>query len=195
MKSLIAVKRWTRPLGGAEYGYPGKRLRLDVTGELGKLGDQIPYYSITCDVKILDGRYRDPYVMSGCIHDTILKYFPELAPLVRVHLSGVDGVPMHAESNARHWAGLSKWTDGSPMVPRTDYGRHKLERAGDGLEWTPTLLANHLRVTVDDAREIRDAMARGIPWQRIVETMKLADRWAADAAAARALLNDVAVAI
>lgn len=190
-EQLIAAGQWSRTLGGSLYGYTNKRVRLTATGQLVKRGDQIPYFSITGDVKILDRRYRDPFIMGGCIHDEILKFWPELAPLVRVHLSGCDGVPMHAEANARYWAGLSTYTDGRPMSPRDDYGRREIETASDGREWSPSTLADHLRVSVSEAREIREAMARGITWRQILDTMRLLDRWASDAAAARALLRDV----
>lgn len=188
---LIAAGKWSKVLAGAAYGYPGKRARLDVTGQLVRFGDQIPHYSITGDVKILDRRYRDPFIMGGAIHETILNYFPGLAPLVLVHLSDLEGVPMHSEANARHWAGLSKWPDGSPMSPRTDYGRYPLETGSDGLEWSPLLLAKHLRIEEPEAREIREALARGVTWRQILELSKLPDRWAREAAAARALLNTV----
>ena len=190
-EQLIAAGRWSKVLAGAAYGYPGKRVRLDVTGQLVRYDNQIPHYSITGDVKILDRRYRDPFIMGGAIHENIISYFPQLAPLVRVHLSDLEGIPLHAEANARHWAGLSKWSDGSPMSPRTNYGRYPLETASDGLEWSPLMLANHLRVEVPEAREIREALARGVTWRQILELSKLPDRWAREAAAARALLKTV----
>jgi len=47
--------------------------------------------------------------MGGCIHEEIIKHFPELQPLVDIHLADEDGVPMHAYSNASYFAGLTKW--------------------------------------------------------------------------------------
>lgn len=51
------------------------------------------HFSITAD-----GLHR-----CGCLHDEILKYRPDLKPLVDIHLSDLDGVPMHAEANGWYW--------------------------------------------------------------------------------------------
>lgn len=53
---------------------------------------------------------------SGCVHDAVLKAFPELTPLVALHLSSPTGEPMHAEANSLYFyraaRGLSSgWTD------------------------------------------------------------------------------------
>lgn len=48
-----------------------------------------------------NGRESD---IGGCIHDEILRAFPELAPVVALHLSDPEtGEPMHAESNGWYW--------------------------------------------------------------------------------------------
>jgi hypothetical protein len=48
-------------------------------------------------------RDRDPD-SCGCEHDVALLAFPELAPLVDLHLADSDtGEPMHAEANARYF--------------------------------------------------------------------------------------------
>ena len=184
-ESLIAANNWSILLPGRLYGYEKRRVRLSAKGELVKRGDQLPYYSITGDVQIMDRRYRDPFILGGCIHDEILKYWPELAPLVRVHLSGPDGVPMHAEANARYWAGLANYQ------PDDNYGRRVLETDNQGRQWAPDTLADHLRVSVREAREAREAMARGISWRQILETLNLIERWSNEAGAARKLLRDV----
>lgn len=43
-----------------------------------------------------NGRYPDA---SGAMHEEILQFAPELAPLVSVHLADPNGVPMHAVAN------------------------------------------------------------------------------------------------
>lgn len=39
----------------------------------------------------------------GCIHDEVAKHFPELAHLIKWHLSSTDG-PMHYVANTVYWA-------------------------------------------------------------------------------------------
>ena len=171
--TVIASNKWSKTISGKEYGI-NKRVTLTVTAELIKLGDnEYPYFTITGEVSRNDKRYRDPIIESGCIHDTILQHYPQLAPLVTVHLSAPDGVPMHAEANARYWAGLSTYADGSPMG-----------------EYKPRMLASHLRVSLQLAGEIREAMAQGLPWQTITSHAKLTELWSEQAGKARALLLD-----
>lgn len=121
---------------------------------------------------------------AGCIHDEILAAFPELAPVVKVHLAGADGAPMHALENARYWAGLSKYQD------RDD-----------------EKLARHLRVDLselpDFAVDLDDLIAHaakhGLGLYEAHAVLQgtlvdefcatLSDRWQADADAALAVLR------
>jgi hypothetical protein len=194
MERVIACNKWERSISGAPYGIKS-RVQLVVIGKLYVLGsNEYPYFSITGTVTRNDKRFRDPVIECGCIHETILQHFPHLAPLVSVHLSAPDGVPMHAEANARYWAGLSTWQDGRPMSPRDNYGRVEIETDSNGLEWSPVMLAQHLRVGVPLAREIRGAMVQGLTWQRITEHAHLNDLWSTEAAIARRLLESSEVA-
>lgn len=188
METIIASNKWSRKISGKEYGEK-KPLLLEVEAQLVKReGNAYPYFSISGSIKKMDKRYRDPYIVSGAIHEEILRYFPELAPLVEVHLSEPDGQPTHAEANARYWAGLSKWNDGRPMSPRDNYEKIKIETDENGLEWSPQTLASHLQCEEKLAREVRGAMVAGLPWDKITAQAGLIELWSKQAGRARALL-------
>jgi hypothetical protein len=170
----LARNEWRKTIAGEEYGET-KPLEIIVKAELVKRGgNSLPYFSITGTIKKTDKRYRDPVITCGAIHDEILEHFPELEPLVTVHLSEPDGQPMHAEANARYWAGLCTYADGSPMG-----------------EYKPRMLAEHLQADRKTAEEVKKGFEMGLPWERITDTLKLNELWSEQAAAARALLNDV----
>ncbi len=188
METVIASNKWSRKVSGAEYGETAPLL-LEVEAQLVKReGNSYPYFSITGEIRKTDKRYRDPVIRCGAIHDEILRYFPNLAPLVTVHLSAPDGVPMYAEENARYWAGLSKWSDKRPMSPRSNYGGIEIETDENGLEWSPKTLASHLQCDEKTAREVRGAMVRGLAWDYITRHAGLIDLWSEQAGKARALL-------
>jgi hypothetical protein len=170
---ILASNQWRKLISGKPYG-ESKLVELTVTAELVKrAGNSFPYYSITGRVKKLDKRFRDPYIAGGCIHDTILAHYPELSPLVTVHLSAADGQPMHAEANARYWAGLCAYPDGSPMG-----------------EYEPSTLARHLQADKNIADEVRKGLEIGLSWDRITAELGLIELWSTQAGAARKLLKD-----
>jgi len=55
-------------------------------------------FSVTGDL-YENGRH----VACGCLHEDILEALPELKPLVDLHLSDLEGVPMHAFENGFYW--------------------------------------------------------------------------------------------
>jgi hypothetical protein len=191
---LIAANQWRKLISGTPYG-ENKQVELTVKAELIKLGgNSYAHYSITGTVKKLDKRYRDPVITCGAIHEIILEHFPDLAPIVKVHLSEPDGVPMHAEANSRYWCGLSKYPDGRVMSPRDSYGRITLETDADGIEWSPDTLASHLQTDRATACELREALKSGLPWDKVTAHLGLIELWSNQAGAARKLLNDKEVA-
>jgi hypothetical protein len=58
-------------------------------------------FSITADIR--GRRGFDIIDMGGCLHDEIREHFPELAHLIRWHLTSTDG-PMHYLSNTTYLA-------------------------------------------------------------------------------------------
>lgn len=84
---------------------------LHVTAELHSLKGQEPHFSVTAE-----DRYNRHHVQAcGCMHEEVLRYWPKLAPVVRVHLSDRHGVPMHAVANALYHAGIGKYSSRNPQ--------------------------------------------------------------------------------
>jgi len=79
---------------------------IEATAILHKIGNQKPYFSLTGRV-VENGRES----VRGAIHDKILKAFPQLADIAALHLSDIDGKPMHSFENGKYWAGFTKYQD------------------------------------------------------------------------------------
>jgi hypothetical protein len=70
-------------------------------------GDSSAYWTATADLYEPHGtwsgeaRWRNEreFDGGGACHAEILRAFPHLAPIVRLHLADVDGLPMHAKTN------------------------------------------------------------------------------------------------
>ena len=75
-------------------------------------GNTRPYFSITGQTWER-GRYGWKEATSGCIHEEIARYFPELSPLIEWHLVDDNGEPLHYVANALYWLenvhGVSKY--------------------------------------------------------------------------------------
>lgn len=158
-------------------------------------GNEHPYFSATCDLYEPRGthsgaaRQRAGRDMDsgGASHATILAAFPGAAAFVRMHLANYpSGEPMHAVSNAFYF--LSGKAE-----------RHELEQYGAGYVMragTPlTRCARTLRCDVDEIPyELQRAATDGTlndgegpAFAAFVDTLR--PRWAAEARAARELLE------
>lgn len=71
---------------------------------LHKIGNQLPYFSLTGRA-VVDG--IEAY--SGTIHEEILSAFPELEDAAPLHLSDINGQPIHSFENGKYWAGFTQW--------------------------------------------------------------------------------------
>jgi hypothetical protein len=82
-----------------------------------KIGEQIAYVCVTVtgwsQGRFYRGRQREPDFYGGC-HELVFKHAPELKELIDLHLTSVDGVPMHYIENAKYWwecaTHTSKWS-------------------------------------------------------------------------------------
>jgi hypothetical protein len=96
-----------------EYSEDGKKYVITVKYgfdvEFDRKHNQAPGFSITAEIQTKRGRW----VSGGCLHDEIVKHFPELKTLIRWHLTNFPGTPLHYVENAVYWAnfmaGISQW--------------------------------------------------------------------------------------
>jgi len=127
----------------------GRPHKLVVTGGLHYLrGNSAPFFSLTCWETGPGG-----YESGGADHETILDEYPELADLAALHLSDIDGEPMHAEENGWYWlagalGGLGERFHGSNNSSGTSEA-----------ECLATF-ARHCRISEREAMAIRSAVTR-----------------------------------
>lgn len=150
---MSAKEPTIRAATGTFAGYT--RARIDVHAGLHRIGEQAPYFTLTCD--ILQSGHM---VAGGCMHREIVKRWPELADIAAMHLSSIDGVPLHAEANG--WYQLAGALDG--MGEQYHAGNGKRQHwAPDGeflgyrestREECLQSFAEHCRITLDEAKRI-----------------------------------------
>jgi hypothetical protein len=69
-------------------------------------GNSAPYFSLTYEEGV---RGRGDCESCGANHETVLKHWPELADLAALHLSDINGQPMHALENGFYHLGGTHW--------------------------------------------------------------------------------------
>lgn len=125
-----------------------ERWRLTAFVQLLAYDDQPARFSVTGDV------YRAGKMETcGAIHDEIAHHFPELAPLIALHLCDRAGAPLHDLENTRYWMGLSR------AAPSPTAHDRLASAEGAGFAWMPEIVARHLRVSVEDALVLRAYVA------------------------------------
>jgi len=99
------------------------------------------YFSITADL-CEDSTFRNSKIHAcGCMHDEILAIMPKLKPFVDIHLSTLDGSPMHSVENGFYWL----FGAASIQMP---YGPTQ------SAETCFSYLLNHLRISEQEGNEI-----------------------------------------
>lgn len=107
-------------------------------------GNQQPYFGVTVD-GIENGRWS----FGGCCHDLVIEHFPELADIVALHLSDMDGSPMHAVSNGYYWA--------AGVVDMGEQYHGGSGEFGKSAKECARILAEHLRITEPEAIKLAGA--------------------------------------
>lgn len=135
-------------------------------------GNPAPYFTLTAEAKEY-GR--------GMQHDLILEQCPDLAPLADLHLSDINGVPLHAVENGWYWLEGAAGGWGSRL--------HGAQHPGVEPEKCLRILAQHLRLSNREAQNLLSitdrtvqrngliAAKQGFAWY--VESLK--ERWKAEA--------------
>lgn len=116
-------------------------------------GNSAPHFTVGADA-INPLRRGDKIDRCGCLHEEILELFPDFAPLVALHLSDIDGVPMHAASKAIYWAAGVLGGD-RPLGQQYHGGSGS--SAKDGAECL-RILGKHLRVDEKEATRLVGAL-------------------------------------
>lgn len=108
-------------------------------------GNGKPHFSLTM-ASWVNGRHDG----DGADHKPLVAIWPELQPLADLHLSDIDGVPMHAEANGWYW-----------LAGAVEGGFQQQYHGGSG-DWAKTpaecleIFAKYVRVSLDEAAKIRD---------------------------------------
>jgi hypothetical protein len=99
---ILTVKILPAGTGGSKHAQI-----LKVEGGLRYIkGNALLYFSLTY-TQHRQGFPEQDY-SGGCNPELILEHWPKFADLAALHLSGLDGAPMHAEANARYFAEKGK---------------------------------------------------------------------------------------
>lgn len=133
-----------------------------------------PYFTLTIGNGYING--RDSF--GGADHETIVRELPELADLAALHLSDIDGVPMHAEANG--WYQLAGACGGFGER----YHAGNAETYGRPRDCLGTFAA-HCRITREEAQAIADDVLtydvrerENLPWAERKSGVCGRRRWA-----------------
>jgi hypothetical protein len=145
------------------------------------------HFSLTCSAEELSrGRWVDSF--GGCAHEEILRRFPnvpELRLLASVHLSGSDGVPMHAFGNALYWF-QGMFADG---LGATYHGGSGPD--GKSAEKCREILRDHLRATPEQIEALTKAGPRSDKEMKYtLEKLGFVQQWKAEADTLRKWLEE-----
>lgn len=98
-------------LASKTYTEDGQTYRLIVEGGLNYIkGNKKPYFTITANQLVKKGNNRFYDCAGGCLHEEISKVFGnKFDDLIKLHLSDIDGQPMHSSENGAYHLGFSNY--------------------------------------------------------------------------------------
>lgn len=140
--------------GPKEYSEDGQRYRIVAQGELFYIrGNRFPYFSLTGTIDRWESvRWRDD--RGGCIHEEVLKHWPELAPLAALHLSNIYGAPSHDGGNAFYFLEGALPDLGYPYHYGNSQGHHGGTYRYPTSEECLEAFARYVRVPQEEAKSI-----------------------------------------
>lgn len=166
MSRQIAKSVRSFPKGHNGYRYP---TLLKVFAELNYIkGNSAPYFSLTYEVSRKG--FPDQVGECGVGHEQILKYFPKYADLAALHLSDIDGRPMHGVANGWYWLAGSLANTGEKYHGRNQKMNFPCAAPADK-PWQTTeyreptrdecldIFAKSWRISADEARRIQRRLA------------------------------------
>jgi hypothetical protein len=116
-------------------------------------GNSRPYFSVTGEIYRPGARDCE---CCGCIHDEIAKHWPELQPIIALHLSDDTGMPMHGAANS--WYQLAGYYNGAGE--RYHAGNNRGNHSGQYREPTPDeclqSFADYVRIPIEEAQALAE---------------------------------------
>jgi hypothetical protein len=136
-------------------------------------GNSHPHFSVTGEIGTLRQLEKGDPQVCGCIHEEIAAAWPEVKPIIALHLSNADdGAPMHAVANGFYQLAGSvpgnfgeRYHSGNserhfPVTPPPDspwkYTEYRYPTMDEALQQC----ADYLRIDLSDAEVIRDECVR-----------------------------------
>ncbi len=125
-------------------------------------GNSLPHFSVT--MMTWEKPNANDCMDAGCQHETVLRLWPKLAPVVRLHLSDSEGKLMHMEANG--WYQLAGFYGhaGNPKrqiwAPDGTFVAYREPTPDECLQ----SFANHVRIEVEEARILAHGWQRGIDY-------------------------------
>lgn len=198
------------------FGKPtwGHACQIRVTVEAHRIGNQEPYFSVTAAIGTPAELNSGNWQAGGCLHEDAAKAWPEIKPLIDLHLSdAVTGAPIHAEANGFYWlAGIcgglgEKYHGGSGSDARdadkcltifAEHCRINLHTAGDIVAQVRRAFVEGCRtvatseeVTARTRQEMDLAgrLAAHAAWKELCDAMR--PRWEREALAGMELLQSL----